>query len=266
MSTRESCLIVPSYFCWNQKALVPVRDQGQCTSCWAFSVADMLSDRLSIYTNMHFKRQLSVQYMLSCFNNHLGCTVGGSPEDVYGWIVQNGLPLETEYPYEQYDQNAISKCKKVDDPIIRVSCIRSSIRDLCQPHFKVGDARHQANIRRMKSEIFWNGPIVGTVDVFQDFYDYQAGSVYTWGGKNQKYYGGHSCEIIGWKSDEYWIIRTNWGKDWPTKNGNGIVHVQMGTNEVKIDSRASCPVPTIPETLRGHVPDIIPKELYELKM
>lgn len=230
----------------------------------------MLSDRLSLYTGTSFREQLSVQAMLSCFDNHLGCEVGGSPEDVYGWIADNGLPLESAYPYEQKHSLIISKCRRRLSSDFRVRCDISTFRELCVPNFRVGSSRHMNNIHNMQMELFHNGPIVGTVEVYRDFYNYKPGTVYTYTGDDpvtNKYYGGHSCEIIGWNMLEepyYWVIRTNWGKDWPAKGRGGIVHVRLGTNEVDIESRASCAIPIVPPEYMDRLHRVIPSHLYTL--
>jgi len=271
MATRESCSQLPRMFLWDVKAaLVPVRDQGRCASCWGYSVTGMLSGRLKIYTNAAFQAQLSVQSVLSCFDNHMGCEVGGSPEDVYEWISVHGVPLETEYPYEQTHSLSISKCRKQLASDFRIRCCPNSIRELCAPNFRIGSSRHMHNIHNMQMELFRNGPIVGTVEVYQDFYDYKPGTVYTFTGINpvtNKYYGGHSCEIIGWNMLEepyYWVIRTNWGKDWPGKGKGGIVHVRLGTNEVDIESRASSAIPLVPDEYMDRLQRVIPSRLYTL--
>jgi hypothetical protein len=113
----------------------------------------------------------------------------------------------------------------------------------------------EANIRNMKTEIFLNGPIVGTIMVYSDLYDYDAESVYTIS-PGATFRGGHAIEIFGW-SDEgenteergfqgaYWICRNSWGKRWPRRMDDkyGWFYVRMGTNEGGIESRASACLP-----------------------
>lgn len=236
-------LDLPREFHW--KWLVNVRDQGECTSCWAFSVSDMLADRLAIYTGGEIVRPLSVQTLLSCFDNHYGCSVGGSPEDVYPWIARHGLPFDDEYPYEQFDSLDISRCRRVRSGAVRVYIQDHTIRHLCQPKFAVGDDVHRQNIRNMQYEILLNGPIVGTVEVHQDLYDFRGGSrVYAYNGR-ASYIGGHSCEIFGWGRD-YWLCRTSWGEDWPSRGQHSIFRVRKGVNEVDIETRASSAIPLVP--------------------
>lgn len=245
---------IPAHFEWNHTKMVPIRDQGMCTSCWAFSVSDMIADRLAIYTNGVFSKNLSVQYLLSCFTNHEGCSVGGSPEEVYEYIAQNGLPLDDVYPYEQYEKLPIGRCmtERLPPKEQRVFTRSGSERRLCSTYFSIGSKVHEDNIRNMQLEILLNGPIVGTLAVYDSLYQYQgAPNIYTQG-NNGKYHGGHSCEILGWNCRRdlptpYWIVRTPWGNDWPHTNSGGIVYVRFGVNECGIEARSSCAMVEIPD-------------------
>lgn len=242
---------MPARFEWNRQKLVPIRDQGMCTSCWAFSVSDMIADRLLIYTNGRANKNLSVQYLLSCFTNHEGCSVGGSPEEVYGYIAKNGLPLDTVYPYEQYQKLEIGQCQTSRLPPTnqRVYIRAGSDKRLCSTYFSIGSESHQQNIRNMQMEILLNGPIVGTLAVYDSLYKYSGAPQIYQQDTNSKYHGGHSCEVLGWNLKSavpYWIVRTPWGDDWPRSRSGGIVYVKFGVNECGIEARASSAMVEIP--------------------
>ena len=44
----------------------PVRDQGQCGSCWAHAASETFSDKLAIATNGSVNEIFSVQELVSC--------------------------------------------------------------------------------------------------------------------------------------------------------------------------------------------------------
>jgi len=48
------------------KAIHPIRDQAQCGSCWAFSAAEVLTDRFTIQSQGSTDVVLSPQDMVSC--------------------------------------------------------------------------------------------------------------------------------------------------------------------------------------------------------
>jgi cathepsin B len=239
---------LPSYLRYTN--IVPVRDQGVCTSCWAFSVADMLADRMCIYTQGNFYEQLSVQPMISCFTEHSGCFVGGAPELVYIWIAKNGLPIAREYPYEQFYTPDIKPCKHVT-PAITIDT-HHTLTQICKPNYT-----REQNILNMKREIFLNGPIVGSFTIYDSFVTQTPNKVFVLNDLNPgKRRGEHSIEIIGWcdkgkdnrpsfSQYAYWICRTSWGKDWPDIGMGSVFYSIMGENQCGIEERASSARPIL---------------------
>ena len=67
---------------WNStsKYVAPVKDQGQCGSCWAFSTAASLESALAIKNKVDIKttntNQLSIQYIVDCDTLDYGCDGG----------------------------------------------------------------------------------------------------------------------------------------------------------------------------------------------
>ncbi|MBL2098188.1 hypothetical protein ELI75_30940, partial [Klebsiella pneumoniae] len=54
----------------------PIRDQGQCGSCWAFAAAETLSERVCIASQGKVNVILSPQYLVSCDSANYGCDGG----------------------------------------------------------------------------------------------------------------------------------------------------------------------------------------------
>ena len=52
------------------KFVHPVRDQGQCGSCWAHAASETFSDKLAIATNGSSNEIFSVQELVSCDTEH----------------------------------------------------------------------------------------------------------------------------------------------------------------------------------------------------
>lgn len=265
----EPQAILPRYFKYKESLLVPVRSQGKCASCWAFAIADMLGDRVSLYTGGKRRENLSVQEMLACFMpSQFHCRRGGIPEVAYWYPIVYGLVTESEYPYAQERDTNIADCqsrngvsflsywseRRNEDYPHRIFGKPASNRNLCDSKTFIKSVLEQ-NIINMKTEIWLNGPIVGTLMVYDDLYKYDAESVYTVGPK-AKFRGGHAIEIFGWCDEgqnteeegfqgAYWICRNSWGKRWPRRMEDkyGWFYVRMGTDEAGIESRASSCLP-----------------------
>ena len=85
-------------FNWvDEGALGDIKDQKACGSCWAFSTVGNLE---GLY-HLKYKEDLrfSEQQLVDCDTYDSACD-GGLMEKTFQWLKQNnGLGLESEYPY-----------------------------------------------------------------------------------------------------------------------------------------------------------------------
>ncbi|KAK8794814.1 hypothetical protein WA158_001795 [Blastocystis sp. Blastoise] len=96
---------LPSKIDWRSNNVVSrVRDQGNCGSCYAFAILGSIESLYAIRTGTLY--ELSPQQVVDCSvkKGNSGCS-GGSFPATYNYIQQEGLTLETSYPYIAVDQN-----------------------------------------------------------------------------------------------------------------------------------------------------------------
>lgn len=91
----------------------PVRKQGTCGACWAFSVISAIESNLVIRKGI--KKTLSIQQMVDCAQNgNKGCS-GGDTCLLLQWLKKEKVPIVTEDKYP-LDPDHNSTCKNVVGP------------------------------------------------------------------------------------------------------------------------------------------------------
>ncbi|VAI61888.1 unnamed protein product [Triticum turgidum subsp. durum] len=91
---------LPETVDWRTKgAVTPIKDQGQCGCCWAFSAVAATEGIVKLKTGKLIS--LSEQELVDCdvHGEDQGCE-GGLMDDAFKFIIKNGgLTTESNYPY-----------------------------------------------------------------------------------------------------------------------------------------------------------------------
>jgi len=94
---------LPSSVDWRAKgAVTPIKNQGQCGSCWAFSTTGSL-EGLNFINNKNLL-SFSEQQLVDCSQKYgnQGCD-GGWPFWALEYTAAKGVELESTYPYKAVD-------------------------------------------------------------------------------------------------------------------------------------------------------------------
>merc|ERR1712137_1036012 len=102
-------LDLPTSVNWVTKGgVTPVKNQGQCGSCWAFSTCASIEGLMAI--SGHGLTSLAPQELVDCDSRDDGCN-GGLVDNAFQWVIQNGgLCSWDDYRYTAQD----GTCKKSD--------------------------------------------------------------------------------------------------------------------------------------------------------
>lgn len=86
-------------------AVSPVKNQGSCGSCWAFSAIGAVEGAHAIHQLSKTVQQFSEQQLVDCDRNvNMGCN-GGDMGEAFDYIISNGIDTEENYDYVGYDES-----------------------------------------------------------------------------------------------------------------------------------------------------------------
>ncbi|KAL8615241.1 hypothetical protein ACOMHN_050282 [Nucella lapillus] len=229
---------LPDTVDWRTKGYVtPVKNQGQCGSCWAFSSTGSLEGQ-------HFKKSgtlvsLSEQNLVDCSTKqgNQGCD-GGLMYEAFNYIkVNGGIDTEASYPYEAEDRKCRFKRQSVGANDTGFVDIKSkSEPDLQSAVATVGpisvaiDASHsslQVGFVDIKSKskpdlqraVATVGPISVAIDASHTSFQLYSHGVYHEPQCSQIYLD-HAVLAVGYgkyESKDYWLVKNSWGTTWGIK-------------------------------------------------
>ncbi|KAI1711478.1 papain family cysteine protease domain-containing protein [Ditylenchus destructor] len=105
------------------------------------------------------------------------------------------------------------------------------------------------NVQAIQNELYKNGPLEISFEVYEDFLNYQGGIYFH---KAGKLVGGHAAKLIGWSEENevpYWTVANSWSTDW---GEGGFFRIIRGQDECGIESGVVGGLPDIQRTIEGH--------------
>ncbi|XP_077486542.1 cathepsin L-like peptidase [Amblyomma americanum] len=188
---------LPQTVDWRTKgAVTPVKNQGHCQSCWAFSATGSLEGHHFLKTRTLVS--LSEQNLVDCsgkFHN-VGCH-GGRPDNSFKYIKANkGIDTEKSYPYVAKNQNCTFKKKDVGAT--------------CTGYKEIKEGS-EADLKMAVATV---GPISVAIDAtHESFHSYKRGVYYE--PKCSKEHLDHAVLLVGYgvkDGQKYWLVKNSWGK------------------------------------------------------
>ncbi|MQL86602.1 hypothetical protein Taro_019134, partial [Colocasia esculenta] len=177
-----------------RRAVSPVKHQGHCGSCWAFSTVATIEGLNQIITGRMIT--LSEQQLLDCNNKNWGCN-GGWPDIAFAYVKKyGGLDTRARYPYRE----SKGTCRKNTVNVVSIDGYNFVPRYNESALQKAVSRQPISVIIRSCSRGFqfyksgiYNGPCGMDLD--------------------------HAVTLVGYDTDlnngkDYWIVKNSWGQGW----------------------------------------------------
>ncbi len=241
LSSKPIAKLNPTEFSWanynGKDWTTPVKNQGNCGSCWDFAAIGVFESVIKIKENCaDFNPDLSEQYVMSCLPDAGSCR-GGSASQAYKLIMEttsdgnfhNGVISEECFPYMANDKVSCSnKCGNWENLLVPLLDYNSWKSD-----------GTSSNREKIKTQIIEKGPVIAHMKATDNFI--------IWGALNHDpnaYYLNflnvfginHVVMVLGWKDSAliprggYWICKNSWGSKW---GNNGFFNLVYGSLNIE---------------------------------
>ncbi|ENN80696.1 hypothetical protein HUJ04_011681 [Dendroctonus ponderosae] len=211
---------VPASVDWRTEGYVTgVKNQGDCGSCWAFSLTGSVEGALFKSTGKLVS--LSEQQLVDCTYGtvNFGCD-GGYLEETFPYIQETGLEAEASYPYKARDGTCKFDASKV--------------------------------VTKINDYVYWYGDeealleataTIGPISVAMDanYIDSYASGVFSSRLCSSDDLN-HGVLVVGYGSENgvnYWLVKNSWAEDW---GESGYLKLLRGQNECGIAEDDSYPI------------------------
>ncbi|XP_057954866.1 ervatamin-B [Malania oleifera] len=192
-----NCIGSPDSVDWRQHgAVTPIKDQGQCGSCWAFSAVAAVEGINKIKAGQLVS--LSEQELVDCDvgSDNQGCD-GGYMAKAFAFIQKNGgLTTEASYPYAGKD----GTCNRGEagKPAVTISGYESVPKN--------DEKSLQAAVSHQ--------PVSVAIDAGGYAFQLYSEGIFDGLCGNEL---NHGVAAVGYGEDngkKYWLVKNSWGTDW----------------------------------------------------
>jgi len=188
---------LPASVDWTTKGVVtPVKNQGDCGSCWAFSATGSMECEWAIQTGT--LNSLSEQQLVDCSDaeGNEGCD-GGEMDDAFKYAEkEGGLCSETEYPYTGVDGTCkATTCGTKYNAIKSYTDVTVDDETALETAVVSGCVSVAIEADQAAFQYYSSGVLTGLCGTSLD----------------------HGVLVVGYGTDgsqEYWKVKNSWGSTW----------------------------------------------------
>ncbi len=208
---------LPNTFDWRSEGgCTPVKDQGNCGSCWAFGTVAPLESAIKIEEGINV--DLSEQWLVSCNRDGWGCDGGWWAHDYHQWkngqSGDTGAVYESDFPYSASDES----CIDIDNHPYRLN-----------DWAFIGSENGIPQRSAIKQAIYTYGPVSAAVRA-TSLWEFYNGGVFN---KDAPGNVNHAVTLVGWDDtkgrDGCWILKNSWGTDW---GDDGYMYIEYGCSSI----------------------------------
>jgi C1A family cysteine protease len=187
----------PAAHDWREHgAVTPVKNQGSCGSCWAFSTVGNLEGQYFMKTNK--LQKFSEQQLVDCDKVDQGCN-GGLMEDAFKHLNTTGAMGEEDYTYTGSD----------DDCKYNSTQVKAHVTG-----YRFAASQNETEIAQM---LFETGPLAIAINAtpLQFYFWGVFDPWFTWICDPSSL--NHGVLIVGYGnngSKDFWIVKNSWGSWW----------------------------------------------------
>jgi len=199
---------------WVSKgAVTPVKDQGRCGSCWAFSATAAIES----YAQLAGKglKVLSAQQINSCDKRDGGCN-GGNTETAYQYVKgAGGIELNSDYPYTS-GGGQTGSCKFNSG---RIAVSINGYHSVSRGESALKTALNAGPASLCLAASSWQSYSGGILSRCDNQVD-------------------HCVQGTGYSGSSYWRIRNSWGTGW---GESGFIRLAQGSDLCKVSDDTTYP-------------------------